>query len=285
MAAISLPTGPPTNSSDNVFPPGAAWDSGIVHVLQGYVRDEAAGVVRMWKLGSPARHGQQDMRQGVPVPLGVSRLEILPDRWASVSTAGGGRWPPSVLQTDAAPGDAQLITKPVALPTSARPLRLCVNLETANSAELRVEVQNQHGLALPNRSAQDSMPIVGNFLNATVRWGTAEAALLPPGASASVVQLRFTMRGQVSLFSWWFESAAAPGQKTDDAACRYNLTQPRFVMDAALPGGSSEPAGSGRWLASGGVRQPCIPQRWGGDADAPAQFDSAAAGAARGGCC
>jgi hypothetical protein len=94
-----------------------------------------------------------------------------------------------------------------------RALGLHLNVETLGGGAIFVEVLDAAtGLPLPGRSAADCGPIAGNFLGLAVGWADGSKVLLPHADAASAsesaqqeVALKFVFRGEVHLYSYWFE--------------------------------------------------------------------------------
>ena len=95
-----------------------------------------------------------------------------------------------------------------------RELGLHLNVETLGGGAIFVEVLDAAtGLPLPGRSAADCGPIAGNFLGLAVGWADGSKVLLPHADAASAsesaqqedVALKFVFRGEVHLYSYWFE--------------------------------------------------------------------------------
>ena len=56
------------------------------------------------------------------------------------------------------------------------------------------------GELVPNRSRTDCVPVIGDFLDTTVVWIAGRSMKRPD------VSIRFLMKGEVDLFSFWFDT-------------------------------------------------------------------------------
>eukprot|EP01046_Picozoa_sp_COSAG06_P064141 COSAG06_NODE_15191_length_1091_cov_1.187500_3_plen_76_part_00 len=73
-----------------------------------------------------------------------------------------------------------------------------LNVDVTASAQLLVEMRDEHGAAILGRTLLDCLPVSGNNLATAVQWRDAQA-MVPESGS-----LRFIFRGEVHLYSFWF---------------------------------------------------------------------------------
>jgi hypothetical protein len=191
--------------------PGSAWDSGMVAMVRGIIMGRDRLVLFKW--GDSLTHRQCTSStpgmgycatpRRIGSTSGIKRLELRIDGFASASptASNDGEWP----ATDA---DAALLrTVTYTVPTNAE---LHLNVKVAITAELLVEVLDQSGEPVPNRSRADCVPVIGDFLDTTVVWMVGRTMKRP------AISLRFLMKGQVDLFAFWFNSTDPPRMKFDD---------------------------------------------------------------------
>jgi hypothetical protein len=82
---------------------------------------------------------------------------------------------------------------------------LLLNLDTGVGGEIRCELQDLHGHALPGFSLNESVPLTRNSLSARVVWrGPASDHSFATLPSAQPLRLRFTME-DAWLFAFHFE--------------------------------------------------------------------------------
>ena len=192
--------------------PGSAWDSGMVAMARGIVvRDE---FLILFKWGDSLTHhqctssspgpGYCDVPRHIGATAGIARLELRIDGFASASPTASqnGEWP--ATDTDA----AWLRTNTYTVPTNAE---LHLNVKVGITAELLVEVLLPSGKPVPNRSRTDCVAVIGDFLDTTVVWLAGRTMKRPE------VSLRFLFKGQVDLFSFWFQDPPLAKSKSDDA--------------------------------------------------------------------
>ena len=90
------------------------------------------------------------------------------------------------------------MTKPVSFRSADGGSSLVLNVDVTASAQLLVEMRDEHGAAIPGRALSDCVPVSDNRLASAVQWRAA--ASVPALGS-----LRFVFRGEVHLYSFWFE--------------------------------------------------------------------------------
>ncbi|MCC6507718.1 MAG: hypothetical protein IT423_01320 [Pirellulaceae bacterium] len=81
------------------------------------------------------------------------------------------------------------------------PLHLRLNFSTSAVGSIRVEVQNQHGQAIPGLAASDCVELIGNEVDRTVRWksGSDLRQLLKAADSSLADSLRVGDRTAIRL--------------------------------------------------------------------------------------
>ena len=132
--------------------------------------------------------------------------------WSNVHPHHPGAWPAdAALNGSGSAAGNWLTTKPFAVPAGSS---LHLNVETALSAELIIQVWRSSVRVLAFRidphltlacnlcrqlGDTKSIPIVGDYTDITVQFADDKAPS-PTGA----VAIKFLMRGEVNLYSWWW---------------------------------------------------------------------------------
>eukprot|EP01045_Picozoa_sp_COSAG04_P025932 COSAG04_NODE_3497_length_2770_cov_4.736054_4_plen_231_part_01 len=144
--------GPPTRTNYEA-PPNSDWDSSEISILPGMI--VRGDKIRMMKFGTEVRHGQEHLvgSDGRPIPSGgLVAIEWRLDGFGSMSTTAlGGN------------GEGEFTTHPFTFTGS----ELQLNCDVRGGGFLRVEIQNAAGTAHHGLAANDSLPIVGSFVNRT----------------------------------------------------------------------------------------------------------------------
>ena len=183
--------GPPTRTNFEA-PPNSDWDSSEISILPGMI--VRGDKIRMMKFGTEVRHGQEHLvgSDGRPIPSGgLVAIEWRLDGFGSMSTTAlGGN------------GEGEFTTQPFTFTGS----ELQLNCDVRGGGFLRVEIQNAAGTPHHGLAANDSLPIVGSFVNRTAVWrskGSAERRSSVGNLVGSPVRLRFVMAA-ADLYSFRF---------------------------------------------------------------------------------
>ena len=162
--------------------------------VRGLVVRPDEGVIRMYKWGDIARHGQSWFnRSAVPFRGGISVLELRLDGFASLHS-------PNHWQADGSKATAVALSH--ALLTNGTSLH--INMVAANGAYLQVGVTGTGGEPLSGLSAGECVQLGGNLLDQEVIWRTNLSDGRRMGALAKPFRLQLVMHGEVDLFSFRF---------------------------------------------------------------------------------
>ncbi len=166
---------------------GGAWDYGYVESTGGVclIAGDEIWFYYSAYAGDPARVGSTWQVNGMYANGAVGLAKLRRDGFVAMQARFPG---------------ASLRTRPVQF---ERGDRLFVNANTAG-AELRVEIQDANGQALPGYTAAECVPFVGNRTCARIRWKERETLA---GCRGRPVRFRFQLdRGE--LYAFWVTDRA-----------------------------------------------------------------------------
>eukprot|EP00037_Helgoeca_nana_P023362 m.242186 g.242186 ORF g.242186 m.242186 type:complete len:577 (-) comp26326_c0_seq1:140-1870(-) len=194
------------------------WDAGLVFAVRGYVETNTS--LLLFYFGSQMTHGDfgKPWEYQATAASGIGRLTLRLNGWFSFRTIGSS---PGLLTTTAIP----LPPKPAG--GSQLPLSVWVNALTSVRGGVRVEVLDAStGIPLAGYDLNMSIPLIGNHLQALMRWTdtTSQSQTSPPSApsrmhssvSVQAVLLKFNVT-YAHLFSFhvgWGNSPPATAADT-----------------------------------------------------------------------
>ena len=154
----------------------AEWDAGMVFMGTGIVHIPAEPAhATQYYFGSQLTHGFEAYHLGQQFPLAkraLGRLKWRREGFVSVST--------SFDRKDGQATTGALLTRPIVLPPEALAegsiIELALNVETSVSGRVSVELLHSDD-GSPIDGYNESLPIVGNDVRATVMW---RASFSPP---------------------------------------------------------------------------------------------------------
>ncbi|MHB8973409.1 MAG: hypothetical protein ACYC3X_09215 [Pirellulaceae bacterium] len=173
-----------------------AWDSKSLYMGQGVI--QAGDETWLYYSGSPLLHNKTELEDllACEQPRAMGRLVMRRDRFVSVEGGADGGW---------------FVTPPLQFAGNT----LNLNVDVRPGGSVRVALLDEQGKTLPDRGADDCLPITGDHLDAVVPWkqGTDIGAL-----ANRAVRMRIELNN-ASLFGFQFVTAQ-PSNAADETEAK-----------------------------------------------------------------
>lgn len=174
------------------------WDAGLIFMVRGFVQANTSSSLVLFYFGSQMTHGDF----GAPwiynssARSGIGRLSLRKDGWFSFDTSGSqGGSHPGFLVTNVIP----LQSANQSESDQQQQLSVRLNAVTSVGGGVRLEVLDAAtGIPLPGYELASSIPLMGNHIDALMRWthpagsGSSSAGR---GGAVKAVKLRFEATG------------------------------------------------------------------------------------------